>query len=223
MTLEAIASAIYNSVVGGLTGISSNPKISIEQIKDEAVAERHQVLREFLLKGVIKIDELMKTINCIQVSCDYISKCCDAQVGDKAMHFEIPPVMVFPGEKTIKYIGSIDNNTEYTIYMDQSYKYNNLRRRKSQRPYVFVDTAINSNGNMDCYIYNAPFVKAVKVVALFNDPRKLLEWDCCSADKDVIMDFGLISDEVIKRMVEKYVRWFRQFQSTVLPNNQQPK
>lgn len=223
MTLEAIASAIYNSVVGGLTGISSNPKISIEQIKDEAVAERHQVLREFLLKGVIKIDELMKTINCVQVSCDYISKCCDAQVGDKAMHFEIPPVMVFPGEKTIKYIGSIDNNTEYTIYMDQSYKYNNLRRRKSQRPYVFVDTSINSNGNMDCYIYNAPFVKAVKVVALFNDPRKLLEWDCCSADKDVIMDFGLISDEVIKRMVEKYVRWFRQFQSTVLPNNQQPK
>ena len=206
MTLDAIASAIYNSVVGGSTGISANPKISIEQIKDEAVAERHQVLREFLLKGVIKIDELMKTISCIPVDCDYISKCCDAKVGDRAMHFEIPPIMVFPGEKTIKYIGSIDNNTEFTVYMDQSYKYHNFRRRKSQRPYVFVDTAINSNGNMDCYIYGAPFIKTIKIVALFNDPRKLLEWDCCSADEDVAMDFGLISDEVIKRMVEKYVR-----------------
>ena len=35
MTLQQISSAVYNSVVGGLTGITSNPKISIEQLEDE--------------------------------------------------------------------------------------------------------------------------------------------------------------------------------------------
>lgn len=223
MTLEAIASAVYNSVVGGLTGITSNPKISIEQLKDEVVAERLQVLREFLLKGIIKIDELFKSIDCISVDCDYISKCCDAQVGEKALHFEIPAVLVLPGEKTIKFIGSVDNKAEFAIYTDQSYKYHKYRRRKSNRPYVYVDTAINKNGNMDCYIFGAPLVKIVKVVAIFTDPRKLLQFDCCNSNPEETMEFGLITDEVIKRMVEKYVRWFRQLASPVLPNNQQPK
>lgn len=49
MTIEQIASAVYNNTVTGLAGITSNPKISIEQLQDEVVAERNQIMREFLL------------------------------------------------------------------------------------------------------------------------------------------------------------------------------
>ena len=42
MTIEQIASAVYNNTVTGLAGITSNPKISIEQLQDEVVAERNQ-------------------------------------------------------------------------------------------------------------------------------------------------------------------------------------
>lgn len=83
MTIEQIASAVYNNTVTGLAGITSNPKISVEQLQDEVVAERNQIMREFLLKGILTLDELFLAINCIEVDCDYMSKCCDLQVGEK--------------------------------------------------------------------------------------------------------------------------------------------
>ena len=63
MTIEQIASAVYNNTVTGLAGITSNPKISVEQLQDEVVAERNQIMREFLLKGILTLDELLTRYN----------------------------------------------------------------------------------------------------------------------------------------------------------------
>lgn len=75
MTIDAIASAIYNDVMSGLRGITSNPTMSIEQLKDEVVAERNIIMREYLLKGIINLNELFLAINCIEVKCESMSKC----------------------------------------------------------------------------------------------------------------------------------------------------
>lgn len=223
MTIEAISSAVYNNVVTGAVGISSNPKISIEQLQDEVVAEKNQIMREFLLKGVLSLEELFLAINCIEVSCDYMSKCCELQVGEKALHFEIPAIIYLNGVDTIRFIGSIDRNTKYNVYTDESYRFHKYRKRGAEHPYVYIDTAINSNGNMDGYIFNVPFVKYISVIALFQDPRKLLEWDCCSENPEAYLDCGILSDEIIKRMTEKYLRWYRSLAAPVTPNNQMPK
>lgn len=175
MTIEAIASAVYNNTVTGLAGITSNPKISVEQLQDEVVAERNQIMREFLLKGILNLDELFLAINCIEVDCDYMSKCCNLQVGEKALHFEIPPIIYINGIDTIRFVGSIDRHTRYNIYTDETYRFHKYRKNKPGSSYVYIDTAINSNGNMDGYIFNVPFVKYISVIALFLDPRKLLE------------------------------------------------
>lgn len=223
MTIEQIASAVYNNTVTGLAGITSNPKISVEQLQDEVVAERNQIMREFLLKGILTLDELFLAINCIEVDCDYMSKCCKLQVGEKALHFEIPPIVYINGIDTIRFIGSIDRHTRYNIYTDESYRFHKHRKYKPNSPYVYIDTAINSNGNMDGYIFNVPFVKYISVIALFLDPRKLLEWDCCSENPDTYLDCGILSDEIIKRMTEKYIRWYKQLATPVTPNDQTPK
>lgn len=130
MTIEQISSAIYNNVVTGLAGITSNPKISIEQLQDEVVAEKNQIMREFLLKGVLSLEELFLAINCIEVSCDYMSKCCELQVGEKALHFEIPPIVYLSGIDTIRFVGSIDRNTKYNVYTDEAYRFHKHRRRR---------------------------------------------------------------------------------------------
>jgi hypothetical protein len=65
-------------------------------------------------------------------------------------------------------------------------------------------------------------VKYISVVALFQDPRKLMEWDCCNENIDSYLDCGILSDEIIKRLSEKYLRWYRQNQVPTLPNNQMP-
>lgn len=223
MTIEQIASAVYNNTVTGLAGITSNPKISVEQLQDEVVAERNQIMREFLLKGILTLDELFLAINCIEVDCNYMSKCCDLQVGEKALHFEIPPIIYINGIDTIRFVGSIDRHTRYNIYTDETYRFHKYRKNKPGSPYVYIDTAINSNGNMDGYIFNVPFVKYISVIALFLDPRKLLEWDCCSENPEAYLDCGILSDEIIKRMTEKYIRWYHSLAVPVTQNDQMPK
>lgn len=198
-------------------------KISLDQLMDEVVAERNIILKEYLLKGILNFQEMYSSINCVEVNCDYMSKCCNLQFGEKAAHFEIPPIMYINGVDTIKFIGSIDRKTKYTIYTDDSYRYHQYKKRGQHKPYVYVDTSINSNGNLDCYIFNAPLVKYISVVALFQDPRRLMDWDCCNDNSDVYLDCGILSDEIIKRLVEKYNRWYKQLPQMTLPNNQMPQ
>lgn len=47
MTIEQIASAVYNDVEAGLVGIHSNPTMDMEQLEDEVVAERERVILEW--------------------------------------------------------------------------------------------------------------------------------------------------------------------------------
>lgn len=211
-----------NHIYSGTAGLNSNMKISLEQLMDEVVAERNIILKEYLLKGIMNFQEMFLAINCIEVNCDYMSKCCELPVGEKALHFEIPPIMYINGVDTIKFIGSIDRKVKYKVYTDDSYRYHQYKKRGSNKPFVYVDTAINANGNLDCYIFNLPMVKYISVVALFQDPRRLLEWDCCSNSEESILDLGLISDEVVKRLTEKYIRWYKTAAQPVLPNNQMP-
>ena len=46
MTIEEIASAVYNDVEAGLVGMHSNNTMSLEQLEDEVVAERERVILE---------------------------------------------------------------------------------------------------------------------------------------------------------------------------------
>ena len=223
MTIEQISSAILNHVYSGTAGLNANIKLSIEQLNDEVVAERNIILREYLLKGVLNLQELFLAINCIEVNCDYMSKCCDLQVGEKALHFEIPPIIYLNGIDTVRFVGSIDRKEKYNVYTDESYRFHKYRKHHSESPYVYIDTAINQNGNMDGYIFNLPYVKYISVIALFQDPRKLLEWDCCSENPEAYLECGILSDEIIRRLTEKYMRWYKQLATPVTPNTQMPK
>lgn len=223
MTIEAIASAIYNHVVTGLAGINANPKISIEQLQDEVVAERNIILREYLLKGVLKFDDQYLSLDCIPVTCDSMSKCCEESYGQHALHFEIPPVLHIHGGDTIKFIGSVDRKHQYKVYTDESYKYHQYKKRGGHKPYIYIDYSINRNGNLDGYIFNAPLIQNLCVVALFQDPRQLLNWNCCTTTPEVYLECGALSDEIIKRLTEKYIRWYKSAATPAGINNQIPR
>ena len=223
MNIKQISSAIYNDIVGGLRGITSNPTISVQQLEDEVVSERNLIMREFLLKGIINLKEFFLAINCLKVDCANMSKCCDNNLGIKTIHFEIPPILYLNGINTIKFIGSIDRKEFYTVYTDSSYRFHKWRKRGSDSPYVYIDLSINKNGNIDGYIFNKPFVKEISIEALFMDPRKVANMDCCSGSKDEYLECGILSDEIQKRLTEKKIRYYRQLQPSVYPNDQIPK
>jgi hypothetical protein len=221
MTIKQIASAVLNHIYDGLKGAVANIAVSVEQLEDEVVAERNTIAKEYLLKGLMNLQELYLAINCVDVNCESMSKCCHS-FGQSALHFEIPPVIILNGISTIKFVGSVDRAVSYKVYTDNSYKYHKHKKRGAHTPYVYVDTTVNSNGMFDCYLFNVPLVKTVSVVALFADPRQLLDFECCDVDEDTYTDCGILSNDIIHRLTQKYMMWYRQAALPSIPNTQTP-
>ena len=70
----------------------------------------------------------------------------------------------------------------------------------------------------DCFVFNAPLLSTVSITAIFKDLRQLENYACCTELQDDNMTF--INNEIKKRLTEKKVRYYRQLQAPLLPNNQ---
>lgn len=221
MTVNEIASAIYNDVVSGLRGITSTPTMSLEQLEDEVIEERLVVIKELYIRNLISLKDMMLAINCIEVDCKSMAKCCDFEAGEKALHFEMPQLINDLGNAAIEFIGSIDRQKQYIIYTDTSYQFHKYKKRGASEPYVYIETAPNENGMYDGYIFNAPFVKRISIIGIFKDPRQLEQYDCCNSGQ--YLNLSSISNEVKKRLTEKKLRYYKQFLTPVTPNDQMPK
>lgn len=222
MTLDKIVSAIYSDLYSGTAGFNANPTISIEQLEDEVVEKRQGVIIDLFAKNLLKLEDLAVSLNCIEVDCDNMVKCdsCDkgALVVKNQAHFEIPQLLTTLGEGAVIYIGSADGTIPYRVYFSmESTKANQYRRRGNKEPFVFVDATPNANQMCDCWLFNAPFAKQLKVTAVFKDLRQLEEFTCCR-DFDYL-DFGIISDEVKNRVKKDKFAFYRENLSQPYPTN----
>lgn len=213
MTLDKIASSIWNDLYGGTSGFNANPAISMFQIEDECVEKRQVVIRELFTKGLLKLNDLAVTLNCINVECDNMVKCdrCDQAPFSYKMqpHFEIPQLLPDVEEDAIIYIGSADGMYPFKVYYStEGIKMNKYRRRSSNDPFIYIDRTPNSNQMCDCWVFNAPFIKQIKVTAVFKDLRQLEQFACCR-DFDYL-DFGIISDEVKNRVKKDKFIFYRE-------------
>ena len=220
MYIEKLASQIINDILSGLRGYHNNISISREQVEDEIVAYRLSILKDYYLKGIYPIKDLLMAINCIDVDCSSLERCSCADNIKNVKHFQIPQIVTQYGKQAIDYIGSIDRQNKFKIITSltelQNLKY---RRRQSNKPYVWIDFAPNSNGMLDCFIFNAPFVKQISIVAVFKDPRQLKQYQCCSENMDDNVSF---IDQIVKdKLTKDKVTYYRQLQAPILPNNQQ--
>ena len=221
--IEKLASAIRNDVVAGLKGYHTNLSMSTEQLCQDIVDERLQILKEYSLKGVLPLRDLYLSINCIQVDCKNIERCrCntyDSYSEQPMAHFEIPQIVNDYGEQSIDYIGSVDRQNPFIYYTSSSaFKYHKYRKRGKNKPYVWIDTTPNKNGMLDCFVFNAPLLSQVSVSAIFKDIRQLDQYDCCTENQDDNMSF--INNEIKKRLVYKKLMFYRQYSPANLPNDQ---
>ena len=221
--IEKLASAIRNDVVGGLRGYHTNPSMSLEQLMDEIVDERLQILKEYSLKGVLPVKDLYLSINCVPVDCKDLERCRCAGQDDcltPTAHFEIPQIVNDYGSLSIDYIGSTDRQNPFIYYTSSTaYRYHKYRKRGKNRPYVWIDTTPNENGMYDCFVFNAPLLSQISITAIFKDLRQLERYACCVELRDDNMTF--INNEIKKRLTEKKIRYYRALSPQNLPNDQQ--
>ena len=221
--IEKLASAIRNDVVGGLRGYHTNLSMSLEQLMDEIVDERLQILKEYSLKGVLPVKDLYLSINCIPVDCKDLERCRCAGQDDcltPTAHFEIPQIVNDYGSLSIDYIGSSDRQNPFIYYTSlTAYRYHKYRKRGKNRPYVWIDTTPNENVMYDCFVFNAPLLSQISITAIFKDLRQLERYACCAELRDDNMTF--INNEIKKRLTEKKIRYYRALAPQNLPNDQQ--
>ena len=221
--IEKLASAIRNDVVGGLRGYHTNLSMSLEQLMDEIVDERLQILKEYSLKGVLPVKDLYLSINCVPVDCKDLERCRCAGQDDcltPTAHFEIPQIVNDYGSLSIDNIGSSDRQNPFIYYTSSTaYRYHKYRKRGKNRPYVWIDTTPNENGMYDCFVFNAPLLGQVSITAIFKDLRQLERYACCVELRDDNMTF--INNEIKKRLTEKKIRYYRALSPQNLPNDQQ--
>lgn len=221
MIFEKLASAIRNDVYSGLQGLRGNISLSIEQLQDDIVDQRLQIIKEYALKGILPIKDLLLSINCIPVDCKDLDRCCSSNLQNQPVaHFEVPQILMDYGNDSIAYIGSTDRQNPFR-YSTSSVNwsiYNKYRKRGKDKPYVIIDPTPNENGMFDCFIFNAPLIKQISIVAIFKDPRQLEQYSCCTEFGDD--NFSFINDEIKKRLTEKKIRYYRQLATGVNPNDQ---
>lgn len=232
-SIERLADAVFNDVVSGLRGYHQNMSMSKEQLQEEIVQMRLAVIKEYMLKGILPIDDLVMSINCIPVDCETLDKCkCRGKVcGTPMAHFQIPQILLdFGLGNSIKYLGSSDKEHPFLVYTHNIDKIKTLqqyRKRGKDRPWVFIDVTPNSEGLLDCYIFGASLIKQVSIVAIFKDPRQLEGFQCnCDEENEqnriTHMDDNLnFLDIVIKdRLTQQKLKYYRQYAAPILPNDQ---
>lgn len=234
MSIEKIADAIINDVSSGLRGYHQNMSMSKEQIQQEVVEMRLAIIKEYMMKGILPIQDLLVSINCIPVDCKDLDKCtCSNQIcgTDPVAHFQIPQLLFDYGlGKAIYYVGSTDKQHPFLVYTQPYNRIKNLykyRRRGKNKPIVYIDVTPNSRGLLDCYIFNAPLIKNVSIVAVFKDPRQLEGYQCSDGDCEQKMiqsqmdeNANFIDILVKERLTKQKLYYYRQMASPLLPNDQ---
>lgn len=222
-TLEKLKSSIYNNVMSGLRGADINAPFTLEQIEDSIIQERLTIIKEYPLKNLIPLKDLMYSIRCVEVDCESLDRCpCDPDALTTLKHIEVPQILNDFGAQAIDFVGSTDGQIEYKVYTDNGYRQHKHKRRGAEKPYVWFDTTPNKNGMYDGFIFNAnPFLKSLLVRMIPKDFRQLSMFSCCS-DEDVY-NINFIDGEIEKRLTEKYIRYYRQTALAITPNDQNIK
>lgn len=228
-SVRKIADAVFNDITSGLKGYHNNPSISIEQLCQDVVDMRLLIIKEYMLRGILPIQDLLVSLNCIPVDCKDLAKCgCNSSnCGQNPIaHFEIPQLLFDYGlDKAIFYIGSPDKSHPFLVYnqpINRISTFQKYRKRGKNKPWVYIDITPNHEGKLDCYIFGAPLIKTISVVGIFKDPRQLEEFQCNCNGEDSLMDsnFTFIDTLVKDRLTQQKLRYYRQFQAPIKPNDQ---
>ena len=216
MNVNQIASAIINDLFSGnLVSLSNRAMISQEQIEDECIEARCAIIKDWYLKNMLNLGDMMVAINCVEVDCKDQNKCsCMSSLANAKMakHFEIPQLMPGLGVDALAFVGSTDRSHAFKVYYNlEAIKcqqhYQKYRKRLNNKPFVYIEKTPNENGMYDCLIFDAPFVQYIAVIGIFKDPRQLEKYNCC--DDIDYLEMGAISNEIKNRILQKKIQLYR--------------
>lgn len=205
-TLSKIVSAVKNNLEAGLKQAMNTP-FSTEQLTYTVIATRNFLLKQQMVQGSLDKFSAFQEINCIKLDCENLSLCCNVPTKDKALHF------VLPNYIHLDYIGTIHRHTDFKIYKDESFNYNQYRNKALvNRPYVWLR---QHEGNTHGFLINPPTfnIEYLSVTGIFENPLDVNKYGCCSLNPDT--DRFPVPPEMVKLIIDEltsnWASWYYRF------------
>lgn len=216
-TLRKIATIIDNNVRSGLKGIS-NASYSIEQLQDEVKIMRNSVIKQYAMQGLIGINDFSQTICNIPTECVDMSG--DYKLGVKARKFELPKPNETFNDKGIKYIGQVDGNRRFKVYLNRSHVNNQYITWLKDQPYVWLDLGSIKDGKVSGYLFNSD-ISILEATGVWEDP--MLACDCKEGVEIEDHEFH-IPDYALQQVIDNVTYKFRDLYKAnqLVPNTQSP-
>lgn len=224
MIVSKLASACFNDIQGGLAGYEATINMSLEQLEDEVVETRLMIIKKYSLQNALPLKDLMFSLNCIELDCKSLDKCCAEKDDFSApvAHFEIPQIVNDFGEEAIMFIGSTDKSVKFKVYTSPvAFKYQKYKMHRSKKPYVYIDTTPNENNFYDGWVFNAPLLERISITAIFKDPRQVEQFACCGFTEADNLSF--LAQEVKQTVIKNKLQYYRSLYPQPSPNNQVPQ
>lgn len=228
MTINEQAYAVLNNIVSGLKGMTGTMSIPIVQIEEDVILERALVIKEYLTKDLLKNNAISQTMPSLKLNLKELSR--SDRGLEKYPWCEIPQLITDFGDDCIIFAGSTDRAVPFQVYLNNNWIYHQYKRRNGHKPFLYIDPSPNKQGFTDCFVMNAPLIKEITITGVFRDPREVDDFICNryhtnksdyhSTEYD---DDSHIATETIKRLSEKYIRYYRQLQLMATPNDQMIK
>lgn len=223
MTLDQIASTIRNHVVDALGG-ASETTFSIEQLKDEIMTAASGAVARLAAQGVIQITELAQRLDGIAVATRDLSLECPVGSELCAPHFEIPNLNRAI-DSPIIFLGSLDSKLSFKVYYNRDYRYHRYRLATSRKPFAWVSSSKNVKGLYDVFLFNMGKYNTIKFLSmdvLLDNPYDLLATPYYNqfAEAEFYAPL-LVQEEIIDKLTQKYVNYYRQLHMQIKPNVQQ--
>lgn len=215
MTLLQIASLIRNQISPFIT----NANIDINMLKDEIINTRNRLIYEYeLQQKLLKPEQLYTEINCIPVTCQDISQCCEIDSDEKVYVADIPELMNLSKLPNIRYVGTIDKMTPYTIVTGMAYLYKPYAKWTSNMKQVWYRQAKNQLVFRTDTFSVIP--KYISIEIIPKNEQDLLKYECKCVDTDDV-EFkcpDYMIDLITGKIVEQYMRQYQL--SHLQPNTQ---
>lgn len=179
-TLSKLAHAIKQDLENGMKGNGSFT-FSMQMLEHVIISKRNALLKQYQIQSAISWEEASQEVNCIPVDKEQFDLCCSGCKGPNCpvAHFELPATL------HVLRINSSSRETRFDIYQGANaddYIYNKYSDRfLVKRPYITLRR--DENGHHG-FLFNSPRVKKLSVVAVFENPLAINQYDCCQYNKD---------------------------------------
>jgi len=224
MTVKELGSAIRNHIGDGLKGEIPTTSYSREQLIDEAFLFRNRLIYEFSKKSKDSLIPFYQTIDSIPIEEFDLSQHKIIKSGICRNFVSIPVLAPTNNFMSIEYLGPVSKAKSFKLYYDTKFNDHSGRLRTKRNPFSFIDMAPASDGYLKALLFNLDEIKNLRYVSvrgIWANPLKLKNFDCCEDIDD--MEFPApqaIQDMIIDKLVEKYVRQYRQMNIPDFPNKQ---